>query len=287
MKSDQLERYKRLLTFIDEQFKEAINIEKVEAISLYSYRNINRIFRALHQESIGKYIKRLRLEKAAQYLKYSDTSVSDIAFEVGFEDIASFSKAFKKKFNCAPSSFRNSEKSIQKIIQQATLIIAEHRKTLDFEIEYLPDFEFLSLEYRGAYDNISAIEETWEHLITYVEQHNLLNSDAILMAEIIDDNEISENIHCRYCASLVLKKPLAFEPKGLFKVKQHKRQKYVKFMHKGSHESSVDTYNNIYANWMLDVNLEFEDLPTLEFSLNDEAHTPSEELLTEIYIPVK
>ena len=37
----QLERYKKLLSFIDEHFKEDINIEKIEAVCHYSYRNIN------------------------------------------------------------------------------------------------------------------------------------------------------------------------------------------------------------------------------------------------------
>jgi AraC family transcriptional regulator len=66
----QLERYKKLLSYLDERFKEEINIDKVEAISHYSYRNINRIFEALHHETIGKYIKRRRMEKAAEFLKY-------------------------------------------------------------------------------------------------------------------------------------------------------------------------------------------------------------------------
>lgn len=40
----QVEGYKRLLTYMDEQFKEEINIEIVEEVCHYSYRNINRIF---------------------------------------------------------------------------------------------------------------------------------------------------------------------------------------------------------------------------------------------------
>ena len=109
----QIERYKKLLSYIDENFKEELNIEKVEQVCNYSYRNINRIFEALHQETIGKYIKRLRLEKAAQYLKYSDIGVSDIAYEVGFKDRAAFSKAFKNKFGYAPSAFRASNEALR------------------------------------------------------------------------------------------------------------------------------------------------------------------------------
>ena len=114
----QLQRYKRLLKFIDENFKEDINIEKIEKVSFYSYRNINRIFQSLHHETIGKHVKRIRLEKAAEYLKYSDDQVSEIAIEVGFSDIAAFSKAFKKKFNCSPIAFRQTAQTINEINEQ-------------------------------------------------------------------------------------------------------------------------------------------------------------------------
>lgn len=161
----QLERYKKLLSFIDNNFKEEINIEKVEAICHYSYRNINRIFEALHQETIGKYVKRLRLEKAAQYLKYSAVGVSDIAYEVGFEDRAAFSKAFKKKYGCSPSAFRDSNVALLELTQQS--ILSEEgtdRQNLQFEIEYLPDFEYIFLEYRGDYKDILAIESVGNQL---------------------------------------------------------------------------------------------------------------------------
>ncbi len=284
----QLERYKKLLNYLDEQFKEDINIEKVEAVCHYSYRNINRIFQALQHETIGKYVKRLRLEKAAQYLKYSDTSISDIAFDIGFEDVAAFSKAFKNKYNCSPSAFRNSGNSIRNINQQIISPTSEDgQPKLSFTIEYLPDFAYLSLEYRGAYEDISAIHQTWEQLLAYAINKEILTDDTPVMAEILDDNEISESVHCRFAPAIILQNPDVITPEGLFNIKEHKRQKYAKFIHPGSHASCMDTYNKIYAYWMTEVGLELEDLPTLEFYLNDESDTPAEELLTEIYIPVQ
>ena len=101
----QLERYKRLLSYIDDHLHEDISIETVEDVCHYSYRNINRIFEAIHQETIGKYVKRLRLEKAAQYLKYSDMGVAEIAYEVGFNSRTTFYRAFKKFNGISPSEF--------------------------------------------------------------------------------------------------------------------------------------------------------------------------------------
>ncbi|MEM8909370.1 MAG: AraC family transcriptional regulator [Bacteroidota bacterium] len=284
----QIERYKQLLSFIDENFKENINIEKVEAVCNYSYRNINRIFEALHHETIGKYIKRLRLEKAAQYLKYSNMAVAEIGFEVGFEERAAFSKAFKNKYGCSPSAFRTSSESIRSIIQEA-LHPQENgaRQKLQFEIEYLPDFEFFFLEYRGDYEAVSDIEAAWEPLIGYTIEKELVAEDSIFMAEILDDAEISDKINLRYHLGCILKHPLTFTPDGLFRTKFHRRQKYAKFTHLGTHESCIEFYKELYAFWMLDVDLELVDRPTLEWYPNQEASTPPDEMLTVIYIPVQ
>lgn len=283
----QLDRYKHLLQFLEAHFKENINIQAVEAISHYSYRNINRIFQALHNETIGHYIKRLRLERAAQYLIHSSTSISDIAYDIGFEDLAAFSKAFKKRYSCSPSSFRKRQAAIQRIAQQDLIAQQDHpRQKLIFEIEYLPDFEFLALEYRGDYEDLAALQNNWNVLLDYATQQQLLTEETIYMAEVLDDNAISDAIHCRYRSTILLQQPLSHPTEGLFTIHTHPCQKYAKFVHQGPHETCADTYHEIYAFWMLDVQLEMKDLPVLEFYVNDDPQIPQQDWLTEIYIPV-
>lgn len=286
--STQLQRYKKLLRFLEEEFKSNIDAKEVENISFYSYRNINRIFLALQHETIGNYVKRKKLEKAAEYLKYSNHTIFDIALKVGYADIASFSKAFKKHFNCSPSSFRNSNDIKNEITQR---IIEEEASTsskkLNFKEETLPEFEMLYLNFKGNYDDIKGINKTWNQLLKYAFKKKIFTNDTIIFAEILDDDEICETIQCRYNAGIVLEENHNLTPEGLFDIKTVASQKYVKFIHKGSYESSIETYDLIYSRWMTDVKLEFADKPTLEFYLNDEDNTPIEELLTEIYIPVE
>ncbi len=284
----QLDRYKSLLEFLDRRFKEDITIRDIEDVSFYSYRNINRIFLALHHETIGKYIKRLKLEKAAQFLKYSDTSISDIAFDVGYADIASFSKAFKNQFNCAPSQFRAIQELKQHILQKTIVPKGTNPEPpLIFEIEELPVLDILYLTYHGSFENLKGIKQVWQQLMKYAFKNKLVDDNTIYLAEILDDNEITDHVHCRYNAGIVIEPSLKIELEGLFKIKTIAPQKYAKFLHKGSHESSLITYDYIYSHWMSKVNLELEDKPTLEFFLNDDEDTTENELLTEIYIPIK
>ncbi len=286
--STHIDRYKSLLSFLDKRFKKDISIKDIEEVSFYSYRNINRIFFALHHETIGKHIKRIKLEKAAQYLKYSDILISDIAFNMGYSDVSAFSKAFKNQFNCSPSQFRETQElklQIQKRVVDTEYIYK--KSSITFEIEELPSLDVLCLTYHGAYENIDGIKKTWEQLVDYALKNNLINQDTICLAEILDDNDITDTIHCRYNAAIIVKLPLKFEVEGLFRTKTIAPQKYIKFLHKGSYEDSLLTYDYIYAYWMTDIQFELVDKPTIEFFLNDETDTPTDQLLTEIYIPVK
>lgn len=281
----QLDRYKKLIAYIDDHLNQDISIEKVEEICHYSYRNINRIFEALHQETIGKHIKRLRLEKAAQYLRYSDIGIAQIAYQVGFEDRSAFSKAFKKKYDCSPQAFRqHSEIKLKEI--QTRLIPEEQsdRERLKYEIEYLPDFEYLFLEYRGQHQDTESLSRHWKKLFQYASDNQLVSEQSIFMTAIIDDEEISDHINTRYHISLLLEKPLDFDLKELFRTKSHKRRKYARFRYKKSTVSIAEYYQQIFAFWMMDINLELADLPILEFYPEFDGKYPE---ITDIYIPVQ
>lgn len=284
----QLDRYKRLISFINTHFKEDISIPDIERSCNYSYRNINRIFEAINNETIGKYIKRIRLDKGAEYLKYSDRSISDIAFDIGYSDVAAFSKAFKNRFQCSPSSFRENEhiSNSSRLVSSLDTLGGTLRSQLHFDVEVLPEFEVLGIEYKGSYQDTSALENKWDQLLKYAEAKGIINEDTIYLTEILDDDGITEQINCRITMAITIEKAIDFELEGLIFAKNIDGGKYVKFVHKGSHETCEDTYHQIYSHWLHLIPHEMRDAPTLEFYLNDIENTPVEELITELYIPI-
>ena len=132
-----------------------------------------------------------------------------------------------------------------------------------------------------------ALEEASEQLYNNLKDKGIASSRSIFMTEIMDDSEISDHIHLRYNLGIILERPLTAELSGLYRTKKHQRQKYAKFIHKGTHQSCIDFYSKIYALWMLEVGLELEDLPTLEFYPHYDDSSLHDEILTEIYIPVR
>lgn len=60
--------------------------------------------------SPNEYVRIVRLKKATQLLKNTDLNISEVAYEVGFNDPDYFSKCFKEQFGMTPRQFRNEEK---------------------------------------------------------------------------------------------------------------------------------------------------------------------------------
>ena len=65
-----------------------------------------RKMKALTGESSDKFIRSLRLKRAAQLLQGSQLSVTEICYEVGFSSQKHFSATFKKQFEQSPSDYR-------------------------------------------------------------------------------------------------------------------------------------------------------------------------------------
>ena len=57
------------------------------------------------------YLKGVRLQMGAQLLIETDRSAAEVAAEVGYESEASFSRAFKRVFDCPPAQFRIERRS--------------------------------------------------------------------------------------------------------------------------------------------------------------------------------
>jgi len=65
-----------------------------------------RKMKAITGESSNKFIRTLRLKRAAQLLQSSQLSVTEICYEVGFSSQKHFSATFKKQFELSPTAYK-------------------------------------------------------------------------------------------------------------------------------------------------------------------------------------
>lgn len=55
--------------------------------------------------SLGNYIRKIRLDRAAELLKTTDMSISEVGYAVGIESPSYFTRTFKEQFGSSPSEF--------------------------------------------------------------------------------------------------------------------------------------------------------------------------------------
>lgn len=90
-----------------------INIRNVNFFSEKlnrSYRSLNEISKKLTGETIKKYIDKNLIHTAKQNLSVRSQNISEIAYQLGFEETTNFTKFFKKQTDQSPSEFLKSLK---------------------------------------------------------------------------------------------------------------------------------------------------------------------------------
>lgn len=81
---------------------------KLEEFALMSHRSLStfkRDFFNHYNTTPGKWLTSRRLKHAAALLMKGSATISEVAFDSGFENVSHFSKAFKKQYNCSPSKY--------------------------------------------------------------------------------------------------------------------------------------------------------------------------------------
>ncbi|WP_186297732.1 AraC family transcriptional regulator [Sedimenticola selenatireducens] len=186
----------------------------------YSPYHFQRIFKQITGESVHDYIRRCRLEWAANLLIYNpDTVIVEIATECGFHSNASFNHAFKSFFGCSPSIWRKegyAQRSRSLKALWSTSAVNPHRKfyedTLrENERPLLPPVVIKRLASQSVayirhigYDQ--GIGEVWERLLDWGADHGFDVDKQQMIALHHSNPDLIPFDQCRYVACLTLPK---------------------------------------------------------------------------------
>ena len=99
-------RFETIRKVMEENFQHNLKLEDFARICGRSLSAFKRDFEEHFQSTPGKWLLGRRLQHAQILLGTSDKSVSEIAFESGFENASHFSRAFKQVFGSSPVRHR-------------------------------------------------------------------------------------------------------------------------------------------------------------------------------------
>ena len=133
------ERLNAALLYIQENLDAALTIEALAAVAGFSPFYFHRVFAAYLQETVSDYVRRIRLEWAARRLIFSGEPVTQIALAAGYETPAAFGRAFKRRFNASPRSFRARRRpALYASNWEPLLLQPEFRRRPGHALAYIP-----------------------------------------------------------------------------------------------------------------------------------------------------
>ena len=100
------QRVKAALDYIAQNHHEQYSLSDAAKIAKVSQRQFTNLCRKITEKSFIKFLNEKRCQRAKHLLENTAMPVSAIAFEVGYEELSTFYRAFKKCCNVNPLAFR-------------------------------------------------------------------------------------------------------------------------------------------------------------------------------------
>lgn len=102
-----MKKMNALLNYIHENYSQHLTTASLAEEHHFSESHLCRLFKATSGTTVTEYINRFRIDKATVLLKNTDESVSQIAKNVGFDNLNYFDRVFKKEVGCSPIEYRS------------------------------------------------------------------------------------------------------------------------------------------------------------------------------------
>lgn len=104
-----------ILNYIDENYNQDISLSSISKQFNYNPFYFSKIFNNHIPEGLNNYINMVRINKFIQKIKqHSDSTITQIATQCGFNSMPSFYRAFNKVMQCSPKDYQKQIKSNKK-----------------------------------------------------------------------------------------------------------------------------------------------------------------------------
>jgi len=269
MQPDYTLRLLRVADFIADHLTEELNPLQLAKVAGLSQYHFHRVFRGMTGESVMGYIRRLRLEKAARKLKYSNLAITDLAFESGYASHEAFTRAFANHFGRAPSTYRSEQQRDQ-------------MSQVQFSIKELPARRLVGRRHIGPYGEVG---DSWQLLLSWAADEGLISSTLETIGICHDDPDITAPQAIRYDSCITV--PNHYQPNDpMLRLITLPAGRYAVAQHLGPYEKITGTYYALFGSFVPHKALDLADEPPFEVYWNSPEDTDPEELDTDICVRI-
>ncbi len=100
-------RLQKVKHLVEEHYSEKISLQRAASLACMERSSFSRFFGNKVGISFTQWLTQVRISKAMDLMKKNNATISQITQEVGFSNLRTFQRAFKKLTDLTPSQFRN------------------------------------------------------------------------------------------------------------------------------------------------------------------------------------
>ena len=267
--------------FIQSRLDEDLTLERLAEVAGYSSCHFHRVFRGVVGESTDDYVRRLRLERAAQSLRYRRRNILEVALDTGYSSHEAFTRAFVRMFGVTPSEYQSLRHPPSSI--KENLMSTPNYTATDVRIEQMPSRRMAYMRVVGQY-NHENLNPAFGRVIEWAAQNGVMNANTICLGVYYDDPEVTAPEKQRADVGITVDE--SFQPTGDIHVQTLAGGLCAVLRHQGHYETLGDAYRWFYGVWLPESGREPGTAPPYEIYVNDASELPPEEWLTDICVPL-
>ena len=196
-RQEYISRINKVMNYVDHHIDQTLSLGALAGIANFSPFHFHRIFTVLTGETPGNYVQRMRVEKAARFLKNDKhMSIGEIAYACGFGSLSLFSRSFRTYFGTTAKEYRQREKAVfsndgLQYSKNGQLLSKNMKQEFDFdaqlctvklnnlifmdtkvEIKEMPEMKVVYVRHTGQYNQIG---KAFEKVMKWAGARGLLN----------------------------------------------------------------------------------------------------------------
>ena len=276
-------RIDRVVDYIVANLDGDLSVESLARVASFSPFHFHRQFRAYAGIGIARLVRLLRLRRAALRLVFNPKlSITEIAFDSGFDSTESFSRAFRQVHGVSPSSFRRKPQWAESEIAPVFAKLQETRMNKTVEIADFPTTRVAAVEYQGPPEQEYAAVM---RLVAWRREHGVGPSQGKTIGIHYTDPVTTRPEDYRIDICVSYDGDIGPNPHGVV-AKVIPGGRCARIRHLGSREHIAEA-DYIYREWLPSSGEQLRDFPAFFHYVNVGPDVEDADMITDVYLPLE
>ena len=266
------QRIDAVIRHVRENLNDDLTLDTLARVAGFSPFHFHRLFKYMTDETVSDLVTRLRLERAVVLLAATPKlSVTDAAFECGFQSVSAFSRAFKRRFGINArqwdrrSALKNSKNGQvpgePPGYTAQDLSRAEH-ETFEVRLRTLPAQRLAYIRVYDSYSQFQQVADAYYRLVDWYCRRGGRLEQTTLYGMSQDNPDVTPGRLCRFDWCLAV--PAGWQAEGEINVLDFPACTVAAIRCVGGIEQAERVVNYLFRHWLPRSRYQPANLPGME-----------------------